>query len=242
MAGEIVKSWFVAALNKMAGKFWRQFFMMLAILTAACLVALAAAQLGYSTASAPSIISNTALDADDVDQEAPKPVPPAGSAFPYIWPLPQAFTNGSTNMSVNPASFAISTNVSSADLDNAITRYLSIIFPHEDSTNVSGSTVIFGIQINIGNVSVPLQLYADESYTIDIPNYSGYITITAGTGLLNTTLDIIITFLADVHSVRRLPCAGDDLAADAVQLQHRDVLYPLCAVDDRGLPSLCSPR
>ena len=31
-------------------------------------------------------------------------------------------------------------------------------------------------------MSVPLQLYADESYTIDIPQYAGYVTINAATG------------------------------------------------------------
>ena len=34
-------------------------------------------------------------------------------------------------------------------------------------------------------MSVPLQLYADESYSIEIPPYSGYITISAATGLLD---------------------------------------------------------
>ena len=217
------------------------FWVMIASIACACLVTLAAAQLGYSKHNRLCMHVVTTVGADTADQEAPKPTPPSGSAFPYIWPLPQAFTNGSVNMSVNPSSFAITTNVSSTDLDNAIARYQSIIFPHEDASNVTGSNVISGIQINVGNVSVPLQLYADESYSIDIPNYSGYITITAGTGL-SPCLLLQPLYSSLVFSVWRIPRPRDDLAADAVQLQQRDVLYSLCAVDNRGLSSLCSSR
>ena len=49
---------------------------------------------------------------------------------PYIWPLPQSFTSGSQNISVNALGFVFQTNVSSADLNNSFARYQELMFPH----------------------------------------------------------------------------------------------------------------
>jgi hypothetical protein len=64
----------------------------------------------------------------------------------------------------------------------------------------------------IVDTTAELQLYVDESYTLDIPETSGYITITANTGSTAITLSFVI------GSVRCLPCARVSCSADAVQL------------------------
>lgn len=118
-------------------------------------------------------------------------IPQPTSAFPYIWPMPQSFTNGSTNITVNALKFAFQTNVSSTDVNNAIQRFQKQIFPHPSASTSPSVNTITGVTINIGNTSVPLQLYADESYTIDIPSYAGYITIEAATGLDRTVMMVL---------------------------------------------------
>ena len=52
------------------------------------------------------------------------------SAFPFIWPLPQQFTNGSTAVTVDALQFTFTSNVSSADLDAAFVRFNASIFSH----------------------------------------------------------------------------------------------------------------
>lgn len=97
---------------------------------------------------------------------------------PYIWPLPQQYSMGSANISVNSLGFYFLPNVTSTDLNNAIPRFTKTMFPHLSRS--VGPASIDGVHINIANTSVPLQLYADESYTLSIPANAGYIVINAG--------------------------------------------------------------
>ena len=75
-------------------------------------------------------------------ESTPQPTP-----FPYIWPLPQQFTNGSVNVSVDGLTFAFTSNVSSTDLDNAFARYQSLIFPHPSLP--VGPNAINGVVVNV---------------------------------------------------------------------------------------------
>ena len=79
-----------------------------------------------------------------VKESAPQPV---YSAFPYIWPLPQQFTNGSTNVTVNGASFYFLSNVSSSDLENAFLRFQPLLFPH--TAQPTGPNTISGVFVNV---------------------------------------------------------------------------------------------
>ena len=69
------------------------------------------------------------------------------TAFPYIWPLPQQFTNGSVNVTVNAEGFYFITNVTSIDLDRAISRFNSTLFPHPSQP--TGPSTISGVFINV---------------------------------------------------------------------------------------------
>jgi hypothetical protein len=75
-------------------------------------------------------------------------IPQPNSAFPYIWPMPQQFTNGSINVTVDALGFYFLPNVSDPDLDAAIKRYKKLIFPKPSVTPPSAA-VISGVFINV---------------------------------------------------------------------------------------------
>ncbi len=79
-----------------------------------------------------------------VMESAPQP---SYTPFPYVWPLPQQFTNGSTNVTVNSVGFVFSSNVTSADLTAAFQRFQPLIFPHPSIP--SGPNSIGGVTVNV---------------------------------------------------------------------------------------------
>ena len=69
--------------------------------------------------------------------------------FPYIWPLPQSFSNGTVIAAVDAAAFAFKSNVSSVDLSYAFARYNTTIFPHTVAS--AGPSAISGVMVNVCN-------------------------------------------------------------------------------------------
>ena len=69
--------------------------------------------------------------------------------YPYIWPLPQQFTSGAVNITVNALEFEFQSNVSSTDLDAAFVRFNATLFPHVSASVGSSSNAITGVVVNV---------------------------------------------------------------------------------------------
>eukprot|EP00750_Incisomonas_marina_P025664 INCI5614.1.p1 GENE.INCI5614.1~~INCI5614.1.p1 ORF type:complete len:640 (-),score=92.44 INCI5614.1:104-2023(-) len=113
-------------------------------------------------------------------QDKPQPVV---SDFPTIWPVPQAFTNGTTTVAVSGATAFKLAAGTSPTLAEAFTRYQALTFPHvsgsSDVNQVLGNIVggaevettpLSTVTVTVDDIdeSVP-QLETDESYTLSIP-------------------------------------------------------------------------
>jgi len=123
----------------------------------------------------------------DLFVKASVPEPPRLS----ILPKPISVSNGSTTVFVGKG-FAFSASTASPDLDAAFARYQAIIFPHAWSQSVetlrhrhmvlpAGTPTLTSLVVSVANVSVPLQLGVDESYTLSIPADGSPATLTAAT-------------------------------------------------------------
>ncbi len=133
-----------------------------------------------------------------VVEDSPQPVV---SNFPSIWPIPAAYTNGTTTVSVSASlKFALSGGASNPTLAEAFTRYQGLTFPHVSSASdveqvlhnlldgsKSGSKAevtapLAALTVTVADLdeSAP-QLDTDETYTLSIPADGSGATLTAKT-------------------------------------------------------------
>jgi len=104
-----------------------------------------------------------------------------------VWPKPTGVANGSTMLLVNPA-FTFAAGTPSADLTAAFARTSAVIFTnpvaapqHRRAFFSAAAPTLATLNVNVANVSVPLQLGVDESCTLVIPGDGSAATLTAKT-------------------------------------------------------------
>lgn len=118
-----------------------------------------------------------------------------------IWPAPAEFTNGVNAIQVAHP-FTMTAPSSSVDLDDALARFNVSIFPHR-AISQQGVPLLSELQITVSNLSVPLQLYVDESYELTIPDDGSQATLHANTywGALRglETFSQLVTFDFNAH-------------------------------------------
>jgi hexosaminidase len=143
---------------------------------------------------------------------------------PPLFPMPTSLTNGSTLVTVSPL-VVMSAPTPSGDLDLAFERFVSRTFinPWPAGTTGTLTTVV----VNVANVSVPLNLGVDESYTLSVPaDGSSSVTLSAPTvygayrGL--ETLSQLIQYNMDVKQYQ-ISC-GPVTVSDAPAFTHRSLL------------------
>jgi len=87
--------------------------------------------------------------------------------IPKIWPAPSSYTRGAQSLPlVSP--FQIFAATPSEDLSNAIARYQSLIFVHQQDIKVPLPGSLSQLQIIVQDLDVPLQNGVDESYELTI--------------------------------------------------------------------------
>lgn len=165
-----------------------------------------------------------------VAAQVPMPVPaPNGiRAFPPIWPVPQAFSNGTGIQLVEATNLQLYINaMNSTDLANAWSRFTLQTFQHKAvpiPIPTGGVAPIQFVSIVVANYDAELQLYVSENYTLS--QGSGGINITADTvyGAYHAleTLSQLIAFDFDLQNyfIRHSPW---DIV-DAPRFPHRGVL------------------
>eukprot|EP00045_Choanoeca_perplexa_P018020 m.274610 g.274610 ORF g.274610 m.274610 type:complete len:647 (+) comp17690_c0_seq3:36-1976(+) len=171
------------------------------------------------------------------DTPQPPPPPPAVN-FPPIWPMPAAFTNGSTTVVVDSVNFKFSATTTSKDLTAAFDRYQPLFFPNIANTP-TGSNVVTGVEVTVEDVSGELQLETNESYILTIPDNGGMASITAPTvfGAMHglETLSQLISFDFDAQSYK--VAAAPWTINDKPRFAHREVLVDT-ARHFQALPAL----
>jgi hexosaminidase len=164
--------------------------------------------------------------------EDPTPVPPPPPNWPPVWPLPAAFTNGSTIVAVSPAlTFAITGLASTAipsTLTKAFARYKKLMFPHNadgDDGGVSITNVSVSVASEGANDNYP-QMNTDESYSLSIPADGSAISISAKTvygalhGLETLSQLVVFDFNSASYSLAGAPWKIDD----APRFPHRGLM------------------
>ena len=99
---------------------------------------------------------------------------------PLVWPRPTAISVGNSSLIVSP-SLAFRATTPCSDLSAAFTRTLDLIFANgmpyfsNDPTNPASSGMTKGypllqsVQVTVEDVTIPLQLGVNESYTLTLP-------------------------------------------------------------------------
>lgn len=127
--------------------------------------------------------------------------PEPGSGL-SLWPIPTDITTGATTLTVAPAFNFVATTPSN-DLSAAFTRISALIFQHNQPASVmaaaararvaaTGGQAVFErklqagptltqLTVTVNNISAPLQLGVDESYTLNVPADGTAATLTANT-------------------------------------------------------------
>lgn len=108
----------------------------------------------------------------------PPPSPPHGGPWaPQLWPLPQAYTNGSTTLTVQPAAagaglFQLAPGAVSKTLMAAFARYEVLTLPHNTppAGAVRPGTLLESVLVKVEDLSeAHPQLETDESYSLTVP-------------------------------------------------------------------------
>ena len=87
---------------------------------------------------------------------------------PTLWPCPAKFTSGSTNMTVDSASFKF-TGTTHPDVVAGFARYMELTFPHPvPASDKAAAGAVSGCTVAVSNMTKLLQMETDESYTLDI--------------------------------------------------------------------------
>ena len=160
------------------------------------------------------------------EQSAATPLP-TYTPTTYIWPLPQSVSQGSLLRTVN-YNVAFTSTPPFPDLDAAIARFKAITFQHRAVGDVGVSAVAM-VEVQVKDISAPLQMGVDESYTVSIPQpnaTSPNVAIVANTyyGALHAleTLSQLITFdfPSSTYSIANTPWT----IHDAPRFPHRGLM------------------
>eukprot|EP00013_Stygamoeba_regulata_P019463 CAMPEP_0177650472 /NCGR_PEP_ID=MMETSP0447-20121125/11962_1 /TAXON_ID=0 /ORGANISM="Stygamoeba regulata, Strain BSH-02190019" /LENGTH=539 /DNA_ID=CAMNT_0019153347 /DNA_START=6 /DNA_END=1623 /DNA_ORIENTATION=- len=154
------------------------------------------------------------------------PVPPTASAAqPFVWPLPQSFSAGSTLLTLSPQ-FAFQGTPSFADLDTLFSWVSTFTFDHEVGESPTGATVLPSLTVTVTNQDADLQIGVDESYTLFIPDDGSAATLTAGTyygavnGLQTFSQLVVYNFTTQTFQVADAPIK----VVDKPRYAHRGLL------------------
>lgn len=143
-------------------------------------------------------------------------------AFPPMWPLPQSYTSGTKTSTIAPNVKITSTCTTDPDLLRAIDRFVMTTFDHHANNTVPAA--ISTITICAKDVSAPLQLGIDESYSLTVNPTAITLNCNAKYGCYRglETLSQLIGFDYDdaAFNIQNLPWQIDD----APRFPHRGLL------------------
>jgi hexosaminidase len=106
---------------------------------------------------------------------------PVPASMPALVPEPQKMSSGTTVVGIASDIQFVATKTSN-DLEAAWNRYKALIFAHPASSMSKKYNVIVSkLTVSVTDLTAPLQLNADESYTLTIPNTGDGATLTANT-------------------------------------------------------------
>lgn len=112
------------------------------------------------------------------------PVGPAPAPPLPVWPAPVNASSGSTLLRVS-SDLVFTATSPSADLNAAFMRVRSYLFPHTLVGTIDAAAsllpVLDSVIVDVADVSAPLQVGVDESYTLDIPADGTAARLTAAT-------------------------------------------------------------
>lgn len=126
---------------------------------------------------------STSVASNPVDlylaSDAPAP------STPLVWPRPASISVGASSLVVSPL-LAFDATTSSPDLSAAFARTLALIFSNGPSNLSSAALskaypVLESVTVTVDDVSIPLQLGVNETYTLTLPAAGGAGVITAAT-------------------------------------------------------------
>jgi hexosaminidase len=134
----------------------------------------------------------------------PAPAPP-----PLLWPMPKIVSIGASKLVLDAANFQFSATTPCMELDAAFTRFTGILFPRgafptAEPARRAGAAVLARVVVAVDNVSVPLDLGVDESYSLSVPADGSPASISAPTvwGALHglQTLSQLVAFDFDAQA------------------------------------------
>eukprot|EP00759_Apiculatamorpha_spiralis_P047501 PhF_6_TR43148/c0_g1_i1/m.66038/K12373/HEXA_B; hexosaminidase len=146
--------------------------------------------------------------------------PRSASQVVPFWPAPQTATQGSGVVTLDSNSFVF-LGPQSADLKAAFKRYQLLMFPH---TGKAPEGSLTSATVMVKNLNVPLQLYVDESYTLDISPTG--ISLTANTvygayhGMETLSQLVVFNFDTESYQISGTPW----MIQDAPRFPHRGLL------------------
>jgi hexosaminidase len=127
----------------------------------------------------------------------PAPAPP-----PLLWPLPRNLSLGSASLVVSSA-FTFTAITPCAELSAAFTRFQDLIFSHGSANGTAvaarlGAPLLLMLRVDVADVTAPLDLGVDETYSLVIPDDGSAATLSSPTvwGALHglQTLSQLITY------------------------------------------------
>jgi hexosaminidase len=148
----------------------------------------------------------------------------AAAVFPPIWPMPKSFTNGTGVVAMDPRAFSMSLMcvANNTNLTNSFQRFVDRAFPHQVSAAPAGA--LTGVTVCLDDGSIPLELYMNESYQLNVDGSGIMISCRAVYGCYHAleTLSQMISFDFDTqtYSVLHAPWSIND----APRFPHRGIL------------------
>jgi hexosaminidase len=146
------------------------------------------------------------------------------SSFPPMWPVPQEFTNGTGTTFVARQLQLVMNATASHDVTSSFARFVARTFYHPTSQAAPGSAAITRVLLTIADTGAPLQLYVNESYTLEVSATAISIVAATNYGAYHAleTLSQLIGFNYDAeqYEIRGSPWA----ITDAPRFPHRGIL------------------
>lgn len=146
-------------------------------------------------------------------------------SWPFIWPHPKQYTNGTTRLWLDANRWAWKGTVSS-ELNAAFERYAKLTFPRQQTATSIPAPVASTVVVTVADTAAALQLGVDESYKLAVPSDGSAVTIAAQTvyGALHAleTFSQLVEFDFDVGAY--YVDAAPWIVIDAPRFAHREVL------------------
>lgn len=171
-------------------------------------------------------LSHKKYEKKDCDLYVIESSPQPPTSFPFIWPLPKKYSNGTSSASVSKT-FKFSSGKATSTLTNAFTRYTKLIFVHDIKKSAMTGTELPGLDVSCDSYdeSHP-QLETDESYTLTIPSDGTNAKLHAATiygalhGLETFSQLVVFNFDSESYDIYGLPWQIED----APRFAHRGLM------------------